>query len=232
MANQGLLFVIGECGPKVSVDEFNDWYDNEHAPKRLTVPGFSNAVRYKAIDEQTPTWLAMYDLVTSSVPYHAPYKALSSQPSEKDKSIIPRMEFFTRSVWELISEKSHPTAPSGSTVAKHILIVTCLAPPESAEDFNKWYEDEHIPEILRLGCFRARRYKLMESVDLTKKTNPSVNEVHNYLAIYDWDNDDYFNTTEFKASVQTPWAVKALAPPVQTGLRRFNLHKDIQRATL
>ncbi|KAH9478808.1 hypothetical protein JR316_0009269 [Psilocybe cubensis] len=219
-----LLFVIGETGPNVSVDEFNDWYDNEHAPKRLTVPGFDTARRYKAVDAQTPTWLAIYDLASPSVPFDAPYKSLV--PSDKDKSIIPRLEFFTRSVWELISEQ-----PSSALTAApaHLLIVTCLATGQKESDeLNKWYETEHIPDILAVGCTRARRYKLVESVDLTKKTNPSPDEVHNYLAVYDFPNGDYINNPAFGASVRTPWALKALAPPVQMALRRFELHKDIQ----
>jgi hypothetical protein len=56
-SSQGLVFVYVEAGPHVSeadlngvfctgfqvrqhIEEFTDWYDNEHAPLRLTVPGF------------------------------------------------------------------------------------------------------------------------------------------------------------------------------------------------
>ena len=34
----------------VAEDEFHDWYDTEHVPERLAVPGFINADRWIGID--------------------------------------------------------------------------------------------------------------------------------------------------------------------------------------
>jgi hypothetical protein len=56
----GLLFVYPDPGP-VPADEFHDWYDNEHGPARLTVPGISAGHRFRALDDQAPRWLAYYE---------------------------------------------------------------------------------------------------------------------------------------------------------------------------
>ena len=35
----------------VAEDEFHDWYDTEHIPERLAVPGFLNAERWLGIND-------------------------------------------------------------------------------------------------------------------------------------------------------------------------------------
>jgi hypothetical protein len=40
----GLLFAYSDPGPVLAA-EFNDWYDYEHGPARLTVPGISAGYR-------------------------------------------------------------------------------------------------------------------------------------------------------------------------------------------
>lgn len=54
---EGLLFVLSEPGT-VPEAEVHDWYDNEHAPAWLTVPGINAGVQYRASDGRKPTWLA------------------------------------------------------------------------------------------------------------------------------------------------------------------------------
>src|SRR5207244_3107608 len=50
-----LLFAYTDPGP-VPLDEFHDWYDNEHGPARLTVPGFLPGYRFRALDAAPPPW--------------------------------------------------------------------------------------------------------------------------------------------------------------------------------
>ncbi|EAU89204.1 hypothetical protein CC1G_08611 [Coprinopsis cinerea okayama7 len=75
---QGLLYVLGEPGASVSEEEFNVWYDKDHAPLRLKVPGFQTAARYRSSDGHQPTWLAIYDLDTPEIAYSDACKALST----------------------------------------------------------------------------------------------------------------------------------------------------------
>ena len=57
----GLFYVYTEPGT-LDEAEFHDWYDHEHGPARLTVPGFRTAMRYRALDGERPSWLALYEL--------------------------------------------------------------------------------------------------------------------------------------------------------------------------
>lgn len=66
MSQYGFLLVLMQ--PPTNIDEeFNAWYDTEHVPERLAVPGVLTAVRFGSVTGATPAYLAMYDLQTEQV---------------------------------------------------------------------------------------------------------------------------------------------------------------------
>src|ERR1700692_61788 len=56
-------------------DEYNKWYDQQHAPDVVAVPGFVTAQRfvkndlplYRMVDLQVPKYLVLYKIVTADV---------------------------------------------------------------------------------------------------------------------------------------------------------------------
>ena len=65
MANNGFLLVTMQPAPAFE-EEFNAWYDSEHIPERLAVPGILTARRYVCAGGH-PKYLAMYDLESHDV---------------------------------------------------------------------------------------------------------------------------------------------------------------------
>lgn len=65
MPNKGFLLVTMQPAPAFE-EEFNAWYDSEHIPERLAVPGILTARRYVCADGH-PKYLAMYDLESHAV---------------------------------------------------------------------------------------------------------------------------------------------------------------------
>ena len=54
---------------------------------------------------------------------------------------------------------SHATQPIGNTV----LVVTMDVDPEDEAEFNKWYNEQHLPERMEIpGYVSARRFRLEE----------------------------------------------------------------------
>ena len=54
---------------------------------------------------------------------------------------------------------NHSTIPVGTTV----LVVTMDVDPEDEAEFNKWYNEQHLPERMEIpGYVGARRFKLEE----------------------------------------------------------------------
>lgn len=59
-------------------DEFNAWYDTEHLPERVALPGFSTALRFTSIGDG-PRYAALYDLDSAKALDGAEYRAVSGE---------------------------------------------------------------------------------------------------------------------------------------------------------
>ncbi|KPM51074.1 hypothetical protein CcI49_10115 [Frankia sp. CcI49] len=58
--------------------------------------------------------------------------------------------------------------------------------PEREDEFNKWYSEEHIPDILEIpGFVSAKRYRLRDAGHLT--ADPAARA---YLTVYEIEADD------------------------------------------
>jgi hypothetical protein len=79
MANKGFLLVLMHC-PAAFEEEFNAWYDAEHIPERLAVPGFETGLRFVCIDG-APRYLAMYDLTRPEVLQSPAYLNVAGEKS-------------------------------------------------------------------------------------------------------------------------------------------------------
>jgi hypothetical protein len=80
MAQKGFLLVLMQP-PENIEEEFNAWYDTEHVPERLSVPGVLTAIRFASVSAATPKYLAMYDLETESVLDSDAYKRVAGANS-------------------------------------------------------------------------------------------------------------------------------------------------------
>jgi hypothetical protein len=80
MAQKGFLLVLMQPPAKIE-EEFNAWYDTEHVPERLSVPGVLTAIRFASVSAATPKYLAMYDLETESVLDSDAYKRVAGSNS-------------------------------------------------------------------------------------------------------------------------------------------------------
>ncbi|KAL0956716.1 hypothetical protein HGRIS_002838 [Hohenbuehelia grisea] len=226
----GLLFVYGEPSPAVSEQGFNDWYDNEHIPARTTVPGFQSLSRYKAIDGQKPSWLAIYDLESPSVAKSDAYTGLPKLASDNERDIISRLTVLNRRIYSQISSILPPSTPSDALPGKYLLVVL-LQPGEAAEDeFNRWYEEEHLKLLALIpGYLRGRRYTLVgDHVELAGKADASEQRQFKYLALHELDNNTFKETKEFIAATTTPWRNEVMKNLVAGEYRLFEQYKVFQ----
>jgi hypothetical protein len=170
-------------------DEFHDWYDLEHVPERLRVPGFLNAERWINI-ENPKVSVATYDLETVAVLHSPPYLTIAGANSSP---WTKRTQRFRKSLMRCEGEQILPgdaTAPAG---AGGLLLVGMTPAGEVETAFNAWYDTEHVPALARVpGVLCARRYQ-------TSAGNPK------YVALYHLTSPDVIDTPEWKqASGSTP----------------------------
>ena len=89
-ARNGLLMVMMEPPPAIE-EEFNAWYDTEHLPERIALPGFLSGVRYVCADGY-PRYMALYDLESEAVLDSDSYLSVSgSRFSPWTKRVTSRM---------------------------------------------------------------------------------------------------------------------------------------------
>jgi hypothetical protein len=77
-------------------EEFNDWYDLEHLPQMLAVPGMDTANRFVAI-RGWPRYLAIYDLSEFGVLRSHEYRAMTgSRFTPWSRRILSRVKGWQR----------------------------------------------------------------------------------------------------------------------------------------
>jgi hypothetical protein len=90
LADRSALLMVCMEPPAALEDEFNDWYDTEHVPQRLALPGFASASRWICI-EGWPRWMALYDLAsTAAVQSEAYLRVSGARSTPWSRRILPR----------------------------------------------------------------------------------------------------------------------------------------------
>src|SRR5215469_1834384 len=166
---KGLLFASFDFS-SAQAEEFHDWYDLEHIPERLRVPGFLNAERWIG-DEEPKIAVAIYDLESLGVLHSPAYNAIGyGNASVWTKRITTIAKRLLRFAGEQLVP-GDAIAPSG---AGGLLVASMNADPAAEPEFNEWYNAEHLPQLGAVpGVLCARRFSSSEA-DRERK----------YLALY------------------------------------------------
>jgi hypothetical protein len=210
----GLFYVYTEPG-SVDEAEFHDWYDHEHGPARLTVPGFRGALRYRALDYQKPTWLALYDLDGPEVIESPSYRSLATRASDRDKSVSAGLAALERRVYEQVSEDGSPMGRPAP-----VILTVALSVPEAAEDdLAAWYTEEHIPMLLQVpGWRRIRRFRLVRGMDAPGP---------DFLSVHELAGPEVLEDPGYRAAISTPWRDRVVASALRRERRVFGLRNAI-----
>jgi hypothetical protein len=200
----GLLLVMTNIPAEIE-GEVNDWYDTEHIPERLAIPGFVGAQRYRAV-EGGPAYQALYDLESVAVLDTPEYVQLRENQSEQTLRIMSQLPNLQRSVYTQIHPKG-ATAEAAPVGTGALLLVGIAPPPGHEEEFEAWYDTEHIPRLAAVpGVLRARRFA-------------PVDGSNTYLAVYELADPDVPATEAWANAADTPWTLRQRSLPRQVWLR-------------
>lgn len=85
-------------------------------------------------------------------------------------------------------------------MAKYVFVVMTNAVEGQEDEFNAWYDNQHIGDVLKVEGFKAaQRFRLAPA----EADNPKA--VHRYLAIYEVETDDLAKTqAALGAAIGTP----------------------------
>jgi len=170
------------CGDRE--DEYNDWYDNQHIPDLMRLPGFVRATRYRLVRSfagKAPwSYMVLYDLECEDLGAMLTELVDSHSDGRIAVSDVLDPESLTALVFS-------PVAPfTGEAGRRRQLFVALSRPTMGMEDeFNAWYDGRHVPDVIAIpGIFGAERFRL----SLPFLDPGGLGE--RYLALYDVDCDD------------------------------------------
>jgi hypothetical protein len=158
---QGLLYVEVEC-PAELEGEFHAWYNLEHIPERLKIPGFVTGHRYAAL-EGTPRWLAAYELESVAVLDSPEYLQWLGPRQTAWTSRMLSNTHVSRSVFRLADRRDavgRVEHPSG------LLAVRYEASQADRERLRVWHDAEFSRAMLGApGVMSAARYENTEGAE-------------------------------------------------------------------
>jgi len=136
--------------------EFHRWYETDHIPARMALPGFLGARRYRALDGE-PAYLAVYELDDLDALATEGYLQLKAAPSALTDRMLGLVNGFTRFTCEQISDVGQPVYGS------YLSVVAFAVPDEFTAAFDEWYSGEHVPMLLEASDWlRVRRYRVLD----------------------------------------------------------------------
>lgn len=160
---RGLLMVFTDVPAEVE-DEYNRWYNEEHIPERLSIPGVLSAARYVAL-QGGPKHLAAYELDQPETYYTDVWKNLLNNPTEWSKRMSPTVVAtkFIRNIYRMIYPDDLSEETTQAEMSPTILVGRMSVPPELDAQFNQAYNTERLPECYKVpGYIRNRRFEAVE----------------------------------------------------------------------
>jgi hypothetical protein len=187
---KGLLFMAFDFST-AHEDEFHDWYDLEHVPERLRVPGFLNAERWIA-DDNPMVHVATYDLDGAGVLRTPAYLAVGGG----NQSVwTKRVTGMCGRIMRYVGEQLVPgdlTAPEG---AGALLVASMTPDPADEAEFNDWYDNEHLPRLRAVpGVISGRRFRATDTESERR-----------YLSLYHLRDAGVSRSEAWAAAANTPW---------------------------
>lgn len=197
---RGLLLAVFDYA-NAAADEFHDWYDLEHIPERQAVAGFGACERWLDTEEPAIS-VASYDLDSHDVMTCTAYQAIAHDNlSPWSKRIGGICNILLRFEGTQITpgDEKAPAPAADAANAGALLVNAMNVAAEGEDDFNAWYDQEHLPALLAVpGTLAARRYRSAETGGGS----------HRYVAIYHLSSAEVTQSEAWAKAVDTSWSAQ------------------------
>lgn len=170
-------------------DEFNAWYDNQHAPDVVAVPGFVTAQRFVASDTQLrdsklpAKYLVVYKVVTNDLP------AVQAEVSRRLKVGMTVMSptfagapggGYYKVISPIVEHKGGNSSASRGNAQTYYQFVFSNPVAGKESEYNTWYDNQHVPDVVSVpGFIEGHRLNLASG----GRTAPGQTR-YEYLAMF------------------------------------------------
>jgi hypothetical protein len=199
--------------PSERLEEFRSWYEEEHLADMASVPGivlarrFERQASYPFASPTTSEHVTIYEVADRGAFATDEYRQLSSAPSPRTMKVasglgmrrsVYHQLFPAMGAWRGRAVSEAPVQRAGQAV----LHITMGSDPDCEDDFNRWYNEEHLPMIAAVdGVLHGRRFIELEG----DASGPGPRPLR-YLALYELADASVAASPEFVAAGEpTEW---------------------------
>lgn len=172
--------------------EFNRWYDEEHLPDVLAVPGFVSGQRFRRSPVQlrrevppSPEYLVVFTIVTDDLP--AVYAELRRRSQSGETRMSPSVDRSGGMNLTYLVTDAVGKGLAGATdnpLPTYRQVVLADAEPGGEEALDRWYRDHHAAEIAAFPGFTGYRLGTLSSVQMLPTTG------QHHMALFNMDTAD------------------------------------------
>ena len=147
--------------------KYQRWHNCEHVPERVSIPGFIEGRRYRALDDQ-PRFLMFYDTQTASILASDAYFAALNRPTLWTKEALTHFRNPTRDIFSRLAI----AGTRGTFTAPYITSLRFDLP----EGIIDQYINEWVPEVAKQK--NVDRVRLYEADSAVANAATSERKVH------------------------------------------------------
>jgi hypothetical protein len=178
-------------------DEYNKWYNQQHAQDVVSIPGFVSAQRfvkndlplYRMVDLQVPKYLIIYKIVTDKVDavFDEVYRRLKTgetvlSPTYDQKTSVSYVYKPFRPEIKGVGGEPEGAKP-GPKQTYYQVVFTAMVDGKEAE-FNTFYDQHHAPELAAIPGFVGAQRMI-----LARPSTASI-PATKYLALFKVETSD------------------------------------------
>ncbi|BGP21221.1 hypothetical protein Rt10032_c19g6203 [Rhodotorula toruloides] len=200
----GYLWVLSDPGEQATLEEFQDWYDNEHVPLRMEhIPEFETGARYEAADGKAPGWSAAYDIRSVALFSDTKYTRLRANRSPREGALVARLGVLDRRTAEKLGETSPP--PPASEAPRFVLTAASEDRPDDRE--LRSFEGQE-------GWRRSHYHRIYDSLVIGYGKEAKSNVAPKFVVIHEFDTEAYTSSPAYPKATEG-----------KTEVRRWKLYK-------
>ena len=178
-------------------EELDRWYREEHLANLLAVPGYQSARRYEAV-EGGPKYAAIYEIDSMDAYRSSEHEKVNQTPWSR--RIMPHLNGQFTFYEQMFPDKGlieGTPGSDGSTTEGGLLLVRADVEPADEQDFNDWYDQEHLFALAKVpGCLATRRFRAVQG---TPK----------YMAVYHLAEPEVQTSAAWQMAIDTPWSARS-----------------------
>ena len=174
-------------------EEYNRFYDEEHIPTLLKLPGYHAATRYRAIDAE-PRYLTVWEIDSLDGWQSPAHEAALSTPWAQ--RIAPHREFQPAFYEQIFPARGFLQGSAWGEPVGALLVNRIDVAPEHEADFNAFFNQEHLAALCSVpGAIAARRFQAI-------RAEPK------YLAMLYLTSPEAASSPAVAQATDTPWAAR------------------------